>query len=165
MSVRSSRSFTRFHVVCVVRRFHSGLFLAALLATGVVVGCDHGPSGTSQKQAPLVSGLEVQPDSVNVADLSVEDSLAQVPLALRIRARDADGTVERVVFTIEPAGNPRGTATGTLQEQEGDVFARQLGLRVPVAVEEVYTVRVFAVDDDSLASNQALGRVQVVPES
>jgi hypothetical protein len=73
--------------------------------------------------------------------------------------------IERVVFTIEPAGNPRGTATGTLQELEEHKFTGRIGLRVPAFIDEVYTVRVFAVDDDSLASNQALGHVRFIPDS
>jgi hypothetical protein len=67
-----------------------------------------------------------------------------------------------VQFTIEPSSNPRGTATGPLQRADDSLFAAQLGLRVPVNRTEVYTVRVFAVDDDSLASNQALGQFQFV---
>ncbi|MEF8938308.1 MAG: hypothetical protein V5A22_00580 [Salinivenus sp.] len=112
-----------------------------------------------------MSGLVLQPDSVNAADVpaqQVQDSLAQVGLHLRVRATDPDGVVERVQFTVEPASNPRGTATGTLQRESDSLFVRQLGLRVPVFLTEVYTVRVFAVDDDSLASNQTLGQFQFV---
>lgn len=139
--------------------------MAALLTAGLLGGCDQGPGGREEGRGPLVSGLDVRPDSVRVADLPVEDSLAEVTLDLQVRAEDPDGTVERVVFTIEPAGNPRGTATGRLQELKEHVFGGRIGLRVPAFIDEVYTVRVFAVDDDSLASNQALGRVRVIPDS
>lgn len=147
------------------RRSLTGFLLAALLTIGLLGGCDQGPGGREEGRTPLVSGLDVRPDSVRTADLPVEDSLAEVALDLQVRAEDPDGTVERVVFTIEPAGNPRGTATGTLQEVEEHVFGGRIGLRVPAFIDEVYTVRVFAVDDDSLASNQALGRVRVIPDS
>jgi hypothetical protein len=102
---------------------------------------------------------------VNAADVppdQVQDSLARVDLRLRVRATDPDGTIERVQFTVEPASNPRGTATGTLSREADSLFARRLGLRVPVFRTEVYTVRVYAVDDDSLASNQALGQFRFV---
>ncbi len=142
------------------------LLAAALLLLGGLAGCDGGGGvDRSRRQAPLVSGLALQPDSVNAADIpaqQVQDSLAQVVLRLRVRATDPDGTIERVQFTVEPASNPRGTATGTLQRESDSLFVRQLGLRVPVFLTEVYTVRVFAVDDDSLASNQTLGQFQFV---
>lgn len=139
---------------------------AALLLMGGLAGCDAGGGvDRSRGRAPLVSGLVLQPDSVNAASVpaqQVQDSLAQVVLRLRVRATDPDGAIERVQFTVEPASNPRGTAAGTLQRESDSLFVRQLGLRVPVFLTEVYTVRVFAVDDDSLVSNQALGQFQFV---
>jgi hypothetical protein len=141
--------------------------VVALLLLGGLAGCDQGgavgdrPRGTG----PLVSGLVVEPDSVNAADLppqQIQDSLAQVALRLQVRATDPDGAVERVQFTLEPSSNPRGTATGALQRADDSLFAAELGLRLPAGRTEVYTVRVFAVDDDSLASNQALGQFQFV---
>lgn len=143
------------------------LLLAALGVGGVLLGCDQ-VSRPEVEQPPSVSELAVTPDSVNAADVPsdrVQDSVAQVPLAIAARATDSDGTVERVVFTIEPASNPRGTASGTLQRVQGDRYQRTIGLGVPVSVDEVYTIRVFAVDDDSLASNQTLGRFRFEPES
>ena len=149
-----------------VSRLHHFLPAVALLLLGGLVGCDQaGLLDPSRGQGPLVSGLVVRPDSVNAADLApdqVQDSLAQVSLRLQVRATDPDGTVERVQFTIEPSSNPRGTATGPLQRADDSLFAAQLGLSVPVNRTEVYTVRVFAVDDDSLASNQALGQFHFV---
>ncbi|MFB6247361.1 MAG: hypothetical protein ABEL97_02190 [Salinibacter sp.] len=142
------------------------LLAAGLLLVGGLAGCDQGGvADRSRGQAPLVSGLVVRPDSVNAARVppqQVQDSLAQIGLRLRVRATDPDGAIERVQFTIEPASNPQGTATGTLQRESDSLFARTLGLRVPVFRTEVYTVRVFAVDDDSLASNQVLGQFQFV---
>jgi len=139
---------------------------AAVMVVSVAGGCDQGaverdPPG----RAPLVSALEVRPDSVNAADVPadrVEDSLAVIGLRIEARIRDPDGSVERVPFTIEPASNPRGTATGTLQRQSDSLYAREVGIRVPVFLTEVYTVRVYAVDDDSLASNQGVGQLQFV---
>jgi hypothetical protein len=146
-------------------RLLSVLVLALVLA-GPGLGCDQGGADLEDRgPAPLVSGLVVRPDSVNAADVPpdrVEDSLARVDVFIQAAARDPGGTVERVEFTIEPSTNPRGTASGTLRRETDSLYARRLGLRLPVFVTEVYTVRVFAVDDDSLASNQVLGQFRFV---
>jgi hypothetical protein len=139
------------------------------MGAGILTGCDQvGTPEVGTGQRPLVSDVVVQPDSVNAADLSpdqVQDSLARVPLAIAAGITDPDGQIERVVFTVEPSSSPRGTASGSLQEQQQEgVYARQIALRVPVTLNEVYTVRVFAVDDDSLESNQGVARFRFVPE-
>lgn len=131
------------------------------------LGCDQ-TTPVEANRSPSVFGLEVTPDSINAADVppgQVNDSLAAVEFQISTRAEDVDGSVERVVFTVEPATNPRSTATGTLEARDGGQYARRLALRVPVDLDEIYTVRVFAVDDDSLASNQNVGRFRFVPES
>ena len=117
---------------------------------------------------PSVSRLAVTPDSINAADVppdQVQDSVARVPLSIAATATDPDGTVERVVFTIEPSSSPQGTASGTLQREQGSRYRRAVELGIPVFLDEVYTIRVFAVDDDSLSSNQSLGRFRFEPES
>jgi hypothetical protein len=138
----------------------------AVLIAAVGAGCDQGSAvREAPGRAPLVSDLAVQPDSVNAADVPdarVQDSLARIGLRIQVHVADPDGEVERVPFTIEPASSPRGTASGTLQRQNDSLYAREVGLRVPVFLTEVYTVRVFAVDDDSLASNQGVGQFQFV---
>ena len=144
------------------------LSLLAVLGMGsFLLGCDQ-VSRPEAGQPPTISRLEVTPDSIRTADLppeQVQDSVALVPLSIAATATDPDGTVERVVFTIEPSSNPRGTATGTLQLAQGDQYEQVIELGVPAFLDEVYTVRVFAVDDDSLASNQGVGRFRFVPES
>jgi len=147
-------------------RLSASVLLGGVLVVGAVGGCDQGGAEREAPgRAPLVSELEVRPDSVNAADVPadrVQDSLAVIGLRLQAQVVDPDGEVERVPFTIEPASNPRGTASGTLQRQNDSLYAREVGLRVPVLLTEVYTVRVFAVDDDSLASNQGVGQFQFV---
>ena len=149
----------RIRIVCLV--------VAVWIGGGILAGCDQVAPVEGTGQRPLVSDVLVRPDSVNAADLSpdqVEDSLARIPLTIAASIADPDGQIERVVFTIEPSANPRGTASGSLVGQGENVYARQVGLQVPVGLNEVYTVRVFAVDDDSLESNQGVGRFRFVPE-
>jgi hypothetical protein len=138
-----------------------------LLVGGLALGgCDTAPT-PEETQRPSVSGLQLVPDSVHQSDLppdQVEDSTAQVPVQLAARATDPDGSVVRVVFVLEPSSNPRGTISGRLpaQSQGASLYGGQLALSLPL-VDEIYTVRVFAVDDDSLASNQVTGQLRFVP--
>lgn len=138
-----------------------------MLFVGCVLGCDQ-VSRPEGGQPPSVSDLAVVPDSVNASDVPAEqvrDSTAQIPLTIAATATDPDGTVERVVFTIEPSSSPRGTASGTLRPEQDVRYRRTVRIGIPVFLDEVYTVRVFAVDDDSLASNQSVGRFRFEPDA
>jgi len=140
------------------------LLVAALGPGALVVGCDQ-VSRPDATQPPSVRSLAVQPDSViadNLPPDQVQDSTVRVPLTIAASASDPDGSVERVTFTIEPASNPRGTLVGTLSRDQGTQYRRDIALQVPIATDELYTVRVFAVDDDSLASNQSIGHFRFV---
>lgn len=142
------------------------LLLAALGGGLFVLGCDQ-VSPVEEKAPPTVSQLTVTPDTVDAATLepvSGRDSLVQDTVGVSIRATDPDGDVARVVFTIEPAFNPRGTLAGPLRLANDDLYVGGAILTVPRFREATYTVRAYAVDDDSLASNQSVGRLQVVPE-
>jgi len=113
-----------------------------------------------------VSNLRIVPDSISGTDLSpdqVQDTTAQVPISVAAGATDADGWVERVVFSIEPASRPRATAVGRLDSLPSGQYGRTLRLGIPATVSEIYTVRVYAVDNDSLASNQVVGQLRFVP--
>lgn len=143
------------------------LVALALLMGGMGLwsGCDTVPSPDREQQPPSVSALQVVPDSIHQSDLppdQVEESSAQVPLDISARATDPDGTVERVVFLLEPSSNPRGTTSGSLPVVENDLYGGRLVFTVPL-VDEIYTVRVFAVDGDSLTSNRVTGQFRFVP--
>ena len=142
---------------------------ALVLAVGLwgLGACDTVPAPDRTQQAPSVSALQVVPDSIRQSDLPpdrVEGSTARVPLQLSARATDPDGTVMRVVFVLEPSSNPRGTISGRLSPvpQTESLYGGELTLTLPL-VDEIYTVRVFAVDDDSLASNQVTGQLRFIP--
>ena len=142
------------------------LMAGILVAAGVGSGCDTLPAPDRDQRRPSVTNLQIRPDSIHESDLSSEqvvDSLAQVGLDLSVRATDPDGTVERVAFVFEPSSTPRGTLSGSLPAQgEAARYGGRLGLSIPL-IDEVYTIRVFAVDDDSLAGNQVTGQFRFVP--
>lgn len=143
------------------------LLLAALGMGVTVLGCDQ-VSRPEEGQPPSVSGLEVVPDTFDAARLEPlpeQDSLVQDTVGISVVAEDPDGQVARVVFTVEPASNPRATILGSLNPVNDNVYAGGGILTVPRYRGVTYTVRVYAVDDDSLASNQSIGRLQVIPES
>ncbi|MFO8099202.1 MAG: hypothetical protein R6T83_06200 [Salinibacter sp.] len=138
-----------------------------LLVGGLLLGCDQ-VSAPPDRAPPTVADLNVTPDSVNAAALPpdlVSDSVAQVPLEVSAAASDPDGTIERVVFTFEPASVPAGAAFGELQPTEDGRYGREFSVTVPATRDEVYSLRVFAVDSDSLASNQVTGQFRFVPAS
>jgi hypothetical protein len=125
-------------------------------------------SPQEERQPPSVSGLEVVPDTIDAARLTPlpdQDSLVQDTVGLSVVATDPDGQIARVAFTIEPASNPRATILGALTSVNDSVYAGGGILTVPRFRGATYTVRVHAVDDDSLASNQGIGRLQVLPDS
>lgn len=138
---------------------------SALGLGAFLLGCDQ-VSRPETGQPPTVSGLTVSPDSVNVADLppdQVNDSAAVVGIRIAAEVEDPDGSVVRVEFTFEPASTPEGTVTGPLNPATDSLYDQRIGLQLP-RVDEVYTVRVFAVDDDSLASNQGVARFRLETE-
>ncbi len=145
-----------------------GRLLGSVLIGGGLAlwgGCDTVPAPERTPRGPSVTGLQVSPDSVHESELDDEqivDSLAQVAVVVSARVTDPDGVVERVEFVFEPSSNPRRTISDTLSAVEPPLYEETLPLSVPL-VDEVYTVRVFAVDDDSLSGNQVTGQFRFVP--
>ncbi len=143
------------------------MLLAALSIGAVVLGCDQ-VSAPGEKRPPTVSQIAVSPDTFDAATLEPvpdRDSLVRDTVGISIRADDPDGEIERVTFIVEPASNPRGTVAGPMRRVNNDLYAGGAILTVPRYREATYTIRVYAVDQDSLASNQGVGRLQVIPES
>ena len=147
------------------RLFFCGGILALCAAPLFVTGCDETPGAVSSTQIPPeVADFAHAPTRVVVDSLPndrVQNNTVQVPLAVQARATDADGTVQRVEFTIEPSQNPRNTLVLDLPPAQGDRYAGAVSVGLPV-VDEIYTVRVYAIDNDSLVSNQVRGQFRVV---
>jgi hypothetical protein len=114
-----------------------------------------------------VTNLSLAPDRVDVAalpDEQVQDSIARVPVAVTVEAADPDGRVARVFFTLEPS-RLRGAAIRVpLDSIAPRTYGVNVSIGLPARTDEVYTVRGYAVDDDSLISNQVQGQLRVVAE-
>lgn len=143
-----------------VHRIASGVACAVLLVGLLSGGCDQAPGPQAQDGTPpVVSNLVLVPDTATVP---ADTTTATVQVGIQARVRDPDGAVERVVFTLEPKSSPQSTISNQLLQRFNEQYLRQFELSVPT-IKDVYTVRVYAVDDDSLTSNQVLGQFQVVP--
>ena len=145
------------------------LLAGAVAASLAVVACDAVPGPSpSDLDPPRITSFDYAPDTIVVSDLppeQVQDSVVRVPLTVAAQAVDTDSEVASVLFTFEPASNPQATAVGTLavvEDAPDDVYAAQVQLALPV-VPEIYTLRVSAIDTDSLPSNQLTGQVRLLP--
>lgn len=127
---------------------------------GVGLGCDQVSPSQTGGAAPRVTNLRVVPDTVR-APASADSTSANLGISFAIE--DPDRNVERGLLTLEPASAPgraRAIQLSAVQLQIGRV---SFGLRLPVE-RDVYTVRMFAVDQDSLTSNQGVTQFQMVPD-
>jgi hypothetical protein len=135
------------------------LFLAACDATP-------GPAALDLQQ-PVVSALALTPDTVRAADLPDDQAAngqALVDFTIEVTARDADGTVDRVLVVFDPAYGTSTPGVAQLLRIEGDRYG---GVRrYPLATDQAdhITVRVFAVDNDSLTSNQVVAQIRYLAD-
>lgn len=129
--------------------------LGALLVVG---GCDSAPGPPPlDPLAPVVSDLAFSPDSVYFDDVVTANDTAAVELSIGVHAEDPDGgAVDRVLYVVQ--GQFEGTiAAGTLEGDGDGRYAATAALRLGRGQRGLYTVLVYAVDDDGLLSNQVRG--------
>ncbi|PEN14388.1 hypothetical protein CRI94_04970 [Longibacter salinarum] len=142
--------------------------LVVAVAISMLTACDQVPGSADRSlQPPVVADFDYSPDSVDAGTVDpsrVTDTTVTVDLRLLTAVEDTDSDIERVVFTIEPGSAPRATIDGTLSEVSGQegVYGAAIDLTLPRA-DALYTLRVFAVDTDSLTSNVGLGQLRVLP--
>lgn len=137
-----------------------GVACAVLLLGLLSGGCDQAAGPEARDGTPpVVSDLVLVPDT---AAVPVDTATATIEVGIEAHVRGSDGAVERVVFTLDPKSNPQSAISDRLVQRVNEQYLRQFQLSLPTR-EDVYTVRVYAVDDDSLTSNQVLGQFQVVP--
>lgn len=141
--------------------------IAVLAALLLLTACDETPGASTASAPPVVVDFSYSPDSADAATLDpsrVTDSTVTVDLRLVTAVVDEDSEIERVAFTIEPASAPGSAIDGTLPllPDETSVYGTAIDLTLPRA-DALYTLRVFAVDADSLVSNPALGQLRVLP--
>jgi hypothetical protein len=129
--------------------------------------CDEAPGVSPSSQPPVLVDLAYSPNSINPDSLTpdrVTDSTVTANLRIVTEAQDPDGSVDRVLFTIEPASVADAAVQGTLLPipEEPNLFGTAIDLTLP-RVDEIYTIRTYAIDQDSLLSNVALGQIRVIP--
>lgn len=147
--------------------------LACLLLAAV--GCETvtEPAPVAAPAAPTLSDFSFAPDTVQFEALPpeqvAEDTLAKIPLELTVHASDANGCVQRVGYIIKAAfGSSDPQASGQLQwvgegaDPPGETcrngsYAKTDTLLLPQGAVGLYTVRLYAVDNDSLLGDQVQG--------
>ncbi|MEM1043259.1 MAG: choice-of-anchor X domain-containing protein [Bacteroidota bacterium] len=139
-------------------RLFLGASLAALFA---LAGCD---SATDPQplggRPPEVSDFAFSPDSVFFDDALVSGDSAGIELTLSVRAADPDGTVDRVQFSVQ--GQFEGTiASGALALGDDGRYAATAPLLLGRGQRGLYSLLVYAVDDDGLLSNQVRGQFEL----
>lgn len=135
----------------------SRLLPGALVVLTLLGGCD---SATDPQplggRPPEVSDFAFSPDSVFFDDAIVSGDTAGIDLAVSVLASDPDGEIDRVQFSID--GQFEGTiASGTLALGDDRRYAATAPLRLGRGQRGLYSVLVYAVDDDGLLSNQVRG--------
>lgn len=121
-----------------------------------------GPSASGRP--PVVSCLDVPPIASCLSGFP--DTLRAprgdtVSLSISVSVRDPDGRLDRVVAVVEPASLGGAVRAGRLFNF-GGAYRGTFTFPLP-DMETLYAVRAYAVDDDGLASNRALGQFRFVP--
>lgn len=142
---------------------------ALALAGALLVACDTAPGPVPLDPAPPeASALTVVPDTIRVADLpedDVEGGEATVDITAVVTARDPDGTVDRVLAVIEPSYGATRPVAVQLPRVEGDQFGGTGRFSIAIDQTDVLMLRAFAVDDDSLTSNEVIRSIHVLPDT
>lgn len=146
-------------------------WLVAAVALGMVgalwTACDTGPGPVPlDQQQPAVSDLVVVPETIRASELPADrlsNGEATVDVTTVVTARDPDGTVDRVLVIIDPAYGTSSLALAQLPRIEGDRYGGTARYTLAADREDVFTVRAFAVDNDSLTSNQVVGQIHFLP--
>lgn len=139
-----------------------GLGAAVILGPLLLLGCDTAPSAppaalTPPRVADFALEVEVVPDP------DLPDTLAAIQLEASLRAADSDGQVVRTEMTVEPSQAPAATTVLTLPNVSDDRYGQIVTVVLPATLDERYTVRAYAIDNDSLVSNQVRGQFRIVP--
>lgn len=143
---------------------------ALAVAAALLAACDAVPGPASlNRQPPEVDSLLVVPDTIRAAALppdSVTDGQAAVTITTAVMARDPDGSVDRVLVLIDPAyGASSAGVAQLLREGNSDRFGGALRFNIAVERADVLMVRAFAVDNDSLTSNEVVARIHLLPDT
>ena len=137
-------------------------------ASGLLAACDTAPGPTPlNQQQPVVSALVVSPDTVRAADLpadQVSNGQALIDITIEVTARDGDGAIDRVLVFIDPTYGASSPGLAQLSRLEGNRYGGTRRYPMATGDADVLTIRAFAVDNDSLTSNQVAAQIHYLPE-
>lgn len=144
---------------------------AAISAVGMAAvffsACDTAPGLVPlDQQPPVVSDLTVLPETIRAAALPpdrIAGGQAAVDVTAAVTARDPDGTVDRVLTLIDPTYGAQAVLARLVRAEER--FAGTVRYTLAADRADVLMIRVFAVDNDSLTSNQVVGQVHFLPDT
>lgn len=143
--------------------------VALVAAAALWTACDTAPGPVPlDQQPPEVADLVVVPETIRAAALppeQIDDGEATIDITTTVTARDPDGTVDRVLVVLDPSYGPSAGVVAQLPRIEGDRYGGTGGFPVTVDRANVLMVRAFAVDNDSLTSNEVVGRIYVLPDT
>lgn len=144
--------------------------LAAPLAVALIwAACDAAPGPAALNPTPpQVTNLVVAPETVRAADLSPDqlaNGQALADLSLAVEARDADGSVDRVLAIIDPAFGSSPAGIAQLEVLDSTRYGGVLRYGFAADRADVLTLRAIAIDNDSLTSNEAVVHVHFIPDS
>lgn len=137
------------------------LCLTAGLAMATLTACDAAPGpDTPSGPPPVLSDFAFSPEAVVFEDLPpeavVNDTLAQIPMTLSVRAVDAD--LDSVLYVIKaPFDAVRVFKAGHLTAAGGGRYAASFVLSAPIGGTGLYDIVVYAVDEERQLSNRMRG--------
>lgn len=128
----------------------------------LLVSCDTAPGpARSDNRPPVLSDFSFSPQIVSLSDVpenQIEGDMVRIPVTMQVAARDDDGSVTEVTFTVRSpiSGKPL-IAVGSLEQVSEGQYATTADVRIPTAEVGKYTVLLQAVDDEGALSNDARG--------
>ncbi len=140
-------------------------FLVLLWFTGgllVMASCDTAPGpATDPGTPPELSNFSFSPSLIQFETLPQSqregDSVAVIPLDLRVSVQDADNDIDSVLYIVQSPFDAFSPFDQGRLRRESGFYVTQPTLRIPRGSTGLYTVSVYAVDSQRNLSNQVRG--------
>lgn len=132
------------------------------------MGCDSAPGPSDPAgRPPTLSDFSYSPQRLNALDLEdgISDGRISVDFTVQVKAEDADGSVDRVVFLLRPPTIGRQPlASERLNSSSAGLYELTHQVRLVAGETGNYSLVVYAVDDTGLLSNRMVGTFTLVYE-